>query len=97
MSAEQLEWIKTNYTGLWANMDADFRGYLDDIIKYGDTKRILLTLSMNSLQKCHLIAYLIVFEYSHGYGRFLQRTWPITLKNIICERLFSTSMFAKKV
>ena len=24
MSAEQLEWIKTNYTGLWANMDGDF-------------------------------------------------------------------------
>ncbi|CUQ24187.1 tape measure protein [Bacteroides thetaiotaomicron] len=42
MSAEQLEWIKTNYTGLWANMDGDFRGYLDDIIKYGDTEKDII-------------------------------------------------------
>ena len=42
MSAEQLEWIKTNYSGLWANMDGDFRGYLDDIIKYGDTEKEII-------------------------------------------------------
>ena len=42
ISAEQLEWIKTNYTGLWANMDGDFRGYLDDIIKYGDTEKDII-------------------------------------------------------
>ena len=42
MSAEQLEWIKTNYTGLWANMDGGFRGYLDDIIKYGDTEKDII-------------------------------------------------------
>ena len=34
MSADQLEWIKTNYSGLWSQMDTDFRGYLDDIIQY---------------------------------------------------------------
>lgn len=38
MSADQLEWIKTNYSGLWSQMDTDFRGYLDDIIKYGETE-----------------------------------------------------------
>lgn len=38
MSADQLEWIKTNYSGLWSQMDTDFRGYLDDIIQYGETE-----------------------------------------------------------
>ena len=38
MSADQLEWIKTNYSGLWSQMDTDFRGYLDDIIQYGVTE-----------------------------------------------------------
>lgn len=42
MSAEQLEWIKINYSGLWASMDGDFRGYLDDIIQYGDTEKEIL-------------------------------------------------------
>ena len=38
MSADQLEWIKTNYSGLWSQMDTDFIGYLDDIIQYGETE-----------------------------------------------------------
>ncbi len=42
MSSEQLEWIKINYSGLWASMDGDFRGYLDDIIQYGDTEKEIL-------------------------------------------------------
>lgn len=42
MSSEQLEWIKTNYSGLWASMDGDFRGYLDDIIQYGDTEKEII-------------------------------------------------------
>lgn len=36
MTSEQLLWIKENYTGLWANMDSDFKEHLDNIIKYGD-------------------------------------------------------------
>ena len=42
MSSEQLEWIKINYSGLWASMDGGFRGYLDDIIQYGDTEKEIL-------------------------------------------------------
>lgn len=38
MSADQLEWIKINYSGLWSQMDTDFRGYMDDIIQYGETE-----------------------------------------------------------
>jgi tape measure domain-containing protein len=37
LTAEQLLWIKENYAGLWAHMDSDFRGYLENIIEYGDT------------------------------------------------------------
>ncbi|MBF0759543.1 tape measure protein [Dysgonomonas mossii] len=36
MSADQLQWIKGNYSGLWAVMDGDFRGYLEQLITYGD-------------------------------------------------------------
>ena len=36
MSAETLEKIKTDYSGLWAHMDGDFKEYLDKIIEYGD-------------------------------------------------------------
>ena len=33
MSAEQLQWIKENYTNLWAAMDGDFADLLDKIIE----------------------------------------------------------------
>ncbi len=36
MSAETLEKIEADYSGLWANMDSDFKDYLDKIIEYGD-------------------------------------------------------------
>lgn len=38
MTSEQLLWIKENYTGLWANMDDDFRDHLEKIIEYGETE-----------------------------------------------------------
>lgn len=42
MSSEQLEWIKTNYSGLWAHMDGDFKRYLENIIQYGDTEKEII-------------------------------------------------------
>lgn len=36
MSPKVLENIKTEYSGLWAHMDGDFRDYLDKLIEYGD-------------------------------------------------------------
>lgn len=36
MSAEQLQWIMEHYPELWAKMNTEFRGHLEDIIKYGD-------------------------------------------------------------
>ena len=36
MTSDQLLWIKENYAGLWAAMDDTFRGYLEEIIQYGD-------------------------------------------------------------
>lgn len=57
MNSKQLEWIKTNYSGLWASMDGDFRGYLDKLIEYGDeyndilesAKEKILGLSFDSM------------------------------------------------
>lgn len=34
MSADDLEWIMENYSGFWANMDTDFRDYLEKMIEY---------------------------------------------------------------
>lgn len=42
MNAEQLQWIKENYTGLWVALDDDFRQALENIIKYAQTEADLL-------------------------------------------------------
>lgn len=36
MNADTLSKIKKDYTGLWANMDSDFRDYLEKLILYGE-------------------------------------------------------------
>lgn len=36
MNADTLSKIKKDYTGLWANMDSDFRDYLEKLIRYGE-------------------------------------------------------------
>lgn len=36
MNADTLSKIKKDYTGLWANMDSDFRDYLENLIQYGE-------------------------------------------------------------
>ena len=42
MTAEQLEWIKGEYNGLWAVMDDDFREYLEKIIEFSQTEMDIL-------------------------------------------------------
>lgn len=36
MNADTLSKIKRDYTGLWANLDSDYRDYLEKLIEYGD-------------------------------------------------------------
>lgn len=36
MSSETLQKIKTDYSGLWANMDKEYKEYLEKLISYGD-------------------------------------------------------------
>jgi hypothetical protein len=36
MNADTLSKIKKDYTGLWANMDSEFRDYLEKLIQYGE-------------------------------------------------------------
>ena len=36
MNSETLSQIKQDYVGLWANMDGDFRDYLEKLIEYGE-------------------------------------------------------------
>ena len=36
MNSDTLSKIKKDYTGLWANMDSEFRDYLEKLIQYGE-------------------------------------------------------------
>lgn len=49
MSADQLQWIKENYSGLWTVMDGDFRGYLEQLIAYGDQAQEIIDQAKESL------------------------------------------------
>lgn len=49
ISADQLQWIKENYSGLWAVMDGDFRGYLEQLITYGDQAQDIINQAKESL------------------------------------------------
>lgn len=49
MTGEQLLWIKENYSGLWMTMDADFRGYLEQLIEYGDEAKDIVEQVKESL------------------------------------------------
>lgn len=42
MTGDQLEWIKTQYSGLWSVIDGDFRQYLDNIIEYGEAEKEII-------------------------------------------------------
>lgn len=42
MTSDQLTWIKTNYSGLWSQMDEEFQEYLEDIIEFGETEAEIL-------------------------------------------------------
>lgn len=42
MSAEQLAWIKENYTGFWAMMDSDFKDYLEKLMDYSQQEKDIL-------------------------------------------------------
>lgn len=42
MTAEQLEWIKGEYNGLWSVMDSDFREHLENIIQFAKTEADIL-------------------------------------------------------
>jgi hypothetical protein len=48
MSAEQLEWIKTNYSGLWSKMDVISGGIWMILLSMGIPKMKSLNLSMNN-------------------------------------------------
>jgi tape measure domain-containing protein len=62
MTADQLVWLRDNYSGLWSVMDSDFRGYLEQLIQYGDqaievieqAKEALTGMSFDSLKDSFL-------------------------------------------
>lgn len=85
MSADQLQWIKENYSGLWAVMDGDFRGYLEQLITYGDNakevisqaKEVLTGVSFDSLQDSFLNTLLDMDsdakDFADNFSGYLQK------------------------
>lgn len=49
MTAEQLEYIKGKYSGLWAVMDSDFRDFMEKIISYGAKEEEILEDTMTRI------------------------------------------------
>ena len=85
MSADQLQWIEENYSGLWAVMDGDFRGYLEQLITYGDNakevisqaKEVLTGVSFDSLQDSFLNTLLDMDsdakDFADNFSGYLQK------------------------
>lgn len=85
MSADQLQWIKENYSGFWSVMDGDFRGYLEQLITYGDNakevisqaKEVLTGVSFDSLQDSFLNTLLDMDsdakDFADNFSGYLQK------------------------
>ncbi|WP_291104408.1 MULTISPECIES: hypothetical protein [unclassified Dysgonomonas] len=85
MTADQLQWIKENYSGFWSVMDGDFRGYLEQLITYGDNakevisqaKEVLTGVSFDSLQDSFLNTLLDMDsdakDFADNFSGYLQK------------------------
>lgn len=85
MTADQLQWIKENYSGFWSVMDGDFRGYLEQLITYGDNakevisqaKEALTGVSFDSLQDSFLNTLLDMDsdakDFADNFSGYLQK------------------------
>ena len=72
-------YIKKDYTGLWANMDSDFRDYLEKLIQYGE-KADTIFLNVISLE------YITWFL---SYPKMLTRTILLSACNALKKSCFS--------
>ena len=85
MTADQLQWIKEHYSGFWAVMDGDFRGYLEQLITYGDNakeviaqaKEVATGVSFDSLQDSFLNTLLDMDsdakDFADNFSGYLQK------------------------
>lgn len=91
MTSDQLLWIKENYAGLWAAMDGAFRGYLEEIIQYGEAaedsveavKEQILNTSLDNVFDSALSS---LQKYADGSGNIfddINQNWQQMINNML--------------
>ena len=68
MTAEQLEYIKGKYSGLWAVMDSDFQDFMEKIISFGQQEEEILEDTMTRITGSN---------YDDIYDNFLDSLYDI--------------------
>lgn len=103
MTSDQLLWIKENYAGLWAAMDSDFRGYLEDIITYGEkaedaVKAVQEQILGTSLDNVFDSALSSLQNYADGAENVfdeINQNWQKMINNMLVNSAIGNNLRAK--
>lgn len=103
MTSDQLLWIKENYAGLWAAMDSDFRGYLEDIITYGEkakdaVKAVQEQILNTSLDNVFDSALSSLQNYADGAENVfdeINQNWQKMINNMLVNSAIGNNLRAK--
>lgn len=103
MTSDQLLWIKENYAGLWAAMDSDFRGYLEDIITYGEkaedaVKAVQEQILGTSLDSVFDSALSSLQNYADGAENVfdeINQNWQKMINNMLVNSAIGNNLRAK--
>ena len=103
MTSDQLLWIKENYAGLWAAMDTDFRGYLEDIITYGEkaedaVKAVQEQILGTSLDNVFDSALSSLQNYADGAENVfdeINQNWQKMINNMLVNSAIGNNLRAK--
>ena len=103
MTSDQLLWIKENYAGLWAAMDTTFRGYLEEIIQYGDAaedsveavKEQILNTSLDSIFDSALSSLQKYADGTEDVFDEINQNWQKMINNMLVNSAIGNNLRAK--
>lgn len=103
MSSDQLLWIKENYAGLWSTLDSVYRGYLEDIIKYGEAaddaiesvKEQILGTSLDSVFDSALSSLQNYADGAENVFDEINQNWQKMINNMLVNSAIGNNLRAK--
>lgn len=103
MTSDQLLWIKENYAGLWAAMDTTFRGYLEEIIQYGEAaedsveavKEQILNTSLDSIFDSALSSLQKYADGTEDVFDEINQNWQKMINNMLVNSAIGNNLRAK--